>query len=133
MKRTISWLLSLGLVCVLALGLMPNQAIAGERQLAQVEQPPKAALLAQVEGTLRSPVEQPAKEPLIEEAMPAPAATVSACSLCFSCGGSWPIYSGTIGKIAPASSYTPKERGSGCSGSLQYRSDTHPYLCCRAL
>lgn len=56
---------------------------------------------------------------------------VSACSLCYTCGGHWPNYSGTIGKITPASSYAPKERGSSCSGSLQYKSDTNPYICCQ--
>lgn len=56
---------------------------------------------------------------------------VSACSLCSTCGGHWPRYSGTIGKLTPASSYAPKERGSGCSGPLQYRNDTYPYLCCQ--
>jgi peptidyl-Lys metalloendopeptidase len=56
---------------------------------------------------------------------------VSACSLCYTCGGNWPTYSGTIGKIIPAPSYAPMERASGCSGSLQYMNDDHPYICCK--
>jgi hypothetical protein len=56
---------------------------------------------------------------------------ISACSLCSTCGGLWPNYSGTIGKITPAPSYAPKERGSACSGSIGYRNDTYPYLCCQ--
>ncbi|MDJ0675301.1 MAG: serine protease [Calothrix sp. MO_167.B42] len=56
---------------------------------------------------------------------------VSACSLCHTCGGHWPNYSGTIGNIIPAPSYAPIERGDACSGSLSYADDTHPYLCCQ--
>ena len=56
---------------------------------------------------------------------------VSACSLCYTCGGHWPNYSGTIGKMTPAPSYAPRERGAACSGTLEYEEDTHPYLCCQ--
>jgi hypothetical protein len=120
MKSIISGLLSLGFACVLALGLLPSKVVAAEMQLAQVQQPPKMQLK---EGEEITPV---AAAPGV-----APAAAVSACALCYTCGGSWPIYSGTIGKLTPAPSYTPMEFDSGCSGSLQYRGDDHPYLCCR--
>ncbi len=55
----------------------------------------------------------------------------SACSLCYTCGGHWPNYSGTIGKIIPTPSSAPIERGEACSGSLSYVDDTNPYLCCQ--
>ena len=56
---------------------------------------------------------------------------VSACSLCYTCGGHRPNYSGTIGSITPAPSYAPIERGADCSGTLEYEDDTNPYLCCQ--
>ncbi|NEO00966.1 MAG: hypothetical protein F6K50_37770 [Moorea sp. SIO3I7] len=124
MKKIISCFLSLGLILVVILGALPSKAMASENQLSQFQQSTKAVVLAEIP--------QPPKEPLEEDQGISAAATVSACSLCFTCGGSWPIYSGTIGKIAPASSLTPKERGGSCSGSLEYRDDDHPYLCCRA-
>ena len=54
---------------------------------------------------------------------------VSACSLCFTCGGDWPIFSGVIPTRTGA---MPWERGPGCSGSLTASSDSGPYLCCKA-
>jgi hypothetical protein len=124
MNKILACLLSLGLMLVTILGVLPSEAMASEHQLAQIDKPTSAATLAQVQ--------QPPKEPLEAAQDIRVAATVSACSLCSTCGGSWPIYSGTIGKIAPTASYTPRERGAGCSGSLEYSNDTHPYLCCRA-
>jgi hypothetical protein len=47
-------------------------------------------------------------------------------SLCYTCGGNYPVHTGTI-PIAPGASVY--ERGSGCGGGLSYRSDGAPYLC----
>jgi hypothetical protein len=59
---------------------------------------------------------------------PAPAASGcgfgSCVSLCITCGGRYPFYSGSI----PVAG-NPVERGTGCSGSLESKSDPRPFLC----
>ncbi len=57
------------------------------------------------------------------------APSASACSLCDTCGGDWPIFSGVIPTRSGAGAL---ERGTSCSGTLAATSDTGPYLCCRA-
>ena len=47
-------------------------------------------------------------------------------SICYSCGGGWPIYGGAL--PTPSGAY---ERGSGCSGSISSSTDRLPYLCGR--
>jgi hypothetical protein len=49
------------------------------------------------------------------------------CNICFTCGGDWPIFAGSI-RSNPAN---PTERGSSCSGSLVSRTDSSPFLCCK--
>jgi hypothetical protein len=56
------------------------------------------------------------------------ATACSAVSLCFTCGGSWPVFSGAF---PLASGSQPWERQGGCSGNLTPRPDTFPYLCSR--
>ena len=58
-----------------------------------------------------------------------PPSTASSCTLCFSCGGQWPIFSGAIPTRQGAKPY---ERAAQCSGELTPRSDTLPYMCCGA-
>jgi hypothetical protein len=53
--------------------------------------------------------------------------TAVGCNFCFTCGGDWPVFSGSIRSQGDH----PTERGSGCSGSLTSRSDSAPFLCCR--
>jgi subtilisin family serine protease len=53
---------------------------------------------------------------------------VSACSLCYDCGGDWPVFGGAIPIRITARPWT---RGAGCSGELEPRADSMPYLCCR--
>ena len=50
--------------------------------------------------------------------------TAVACSLCFTCGGDWPVFAGstTRGSVT--------ERGGSCSGVLHSATD-NPFLCCR--
>ena len=50
-----------------------------------------------------------------------------ACSFCYSCGGPWPYFAGTL--YTPRPGYTI-ERGPSCTGALTYRADYTPYLCC---
>jgi Subtilase family len=102
MKRTMSWLLALVFALTLMLGVQPSRAMAAEVHLAQVQQPPKEATAA---------------------------ADGSACSLCNTCGGNWPIFSGVI---PTRQGGRPYERGSECSGDLIPRNDTTPYLCCNS-
>ena len=52
----------------------------------------------------------------------------SACSLCYTCGGRWPIYSGDLPIVGPAT-----ERGRNCSGDFNTDlNDDDPYVCCNA-
>ena len=160
MNKIIACVLSFGIMLVVVLGALSSEAIALEHQPAQIEQPTVVATLAQVQQPPKIPretaqvqqppkmpretaqvqqppkmlreiaqVQQPPKEPLRADRA---IRTVSACSICYTCGGSWPIYSGTIGNLEPVASSAPTERGEACSGSLSYVDDTHPYLCCRA-
>jgi hypothetical protein len=52
---------------------------------------------------------------------------VPACSLCFTCGGSWPNFSGAFDAVATSQT---AERGSLCSGNLTTVTDRRPFLCC---
>ena len=132
MKRITSWLLASVLVWAMAPGLQSHRVFAAEVQLAQVRQPSKGKALAAAKamGTV-----QPAKEEALaaveaETSAAAPAAVGSSCTLCYSCGGNWPMFSGAIPTSFGASPY---ERGSSCSGALMPRSDTLPYLCCKSV
>jgi hypothetical protein len=50
-----------------------------------------------------------------------------ATSLCFTCGGDWPVFAGTIPTPSAAN-----ERGSGCLGGFsRVRNDHAPFLCSR--
>ena len=53
--------------------------------------------------------------------------TATSCNFCYTCGGDWPIFAGSIRSYGD----TPYERGSGCSGPLTSTTDYSPYLCCR--
>lgn len=51
------------------------------------------------------------------------------CSLCYSCGGSYPIFSGAF--RTPILGPGTAERGKSCSGSVASRPDIRPHLCCQ--
>jgi hypothetical protein len=53
--------------------------------------------------------------------------TAVACNICFTCGGDWPVFAGSIRSVGDF----PIERGSGCAGNPINRNDQSPYLCCR--
>jgi|SRR5688500_13003831 hypothetical protein len=53
--------------------------------------------------------------------------TAVACNICFTCGGDWPVFAGQIVSVGNF----PTERGGGCSGNLEGRTDSSPFLCCR--
>jgi len=53
--------------------------------------------------------------------------TAVACNFCFTCGGDWTVFAGSIRSVGD----TPIERGGSCSGPLIGRFDTSPFLCCR--
>ncbi len=152
MKTKISWLWALVLVGAIIQGVQLNKAQAQQSQLAQVMQPDKelalqatitrsasraqfksskAQVLSAMHGT--TPV-QPSKEEALTAIQaqlltPASAQAASSCSLCFTCGGDWPMFSGAIPTRKGAQ---PFERESSCAGDLTPRSDTLPYLCCKS-
>jgi hypothetical protein len=47
-------------------------------------------------------------------------------SVCYTCGGAWPIFTGMITSAGHAT-----ERGVGCGGVLTYSVDSSPYICSR--
>ena len=53
--------------------------------------------------------------------------TAAACSICFTCGGDWQVFNGSIRSVGD----TPTERGAGCGNPLTSRGDSSPFLCCR--
>lgn len=53
--------------------------------------------------------------------------TAVACNFCFTCGGDWTVFAGSIRSVNDL----PVERGSSCSGQLTSRNDSSPFLCCR--
>jgi hypothetical protein len=55
------------------------------------------------------------------------ATTILGCSLCYTCGGSYPIFSGAF--VTPG--LGTKERGPSCSGNVSSRVDFRPHLCCQ--
>jgi hypothetical protein len=50
------------------------------------------------------------------------------CALCFTCGGRWPHFGGSIPLGA---NRQVQEFGSNCSNPLTARSDNEPFLCCK--
>ena len=61
------------------------------------------------------------------------ASSRSACSLCLTCGGEWPVFSGGF-QLAPEEA-TTFERGAHCQGGFRAgggaKKNTRPQLCCR--
>jgi hypothetical protein len=94
---------------------------------AWAEQPPKEQVLRSAAGEAAA---QPSKERVLLGSAPGvtPAPGDSACSLCYTCGGSWPVYGGAIPTRTDAQ---PWERGAACAGNLAPAPDVWPYLCCR--
>ncbi|MDR4484420.1 MAG: serine protease [Nitrospirales bacterium] len=85
-------------------------------------------------------VSNPAIKGFIEETLAGdgglpPVDDVTACSLCYTCGGNWPTFSGQIGYDSIGNTGglngPATERGPACSGPLEPSSDVAPYLCCR--
>jgi hypothetical protein len=132
-------------VFAFALGIYTSNVIAGSPQPSKQEalaatggtthasawgQPSKAEALAASGGGLT----QPAKAEALAAAsgdVPSPAAAAaSACSLCETCGGDWPVFSGAIPTRTGA---RPYERGPSCSGDPVSSVDSIPYLCCTAV
>jgi len=47
-------------------------------------------------------------------------------SVCYTCGGAWPIFAGMITSAGHAT-----ERPAACGGALTYAADSSPYICSR--
>jgi hypothetical protein len=52
---------------------------------------------------------------------------VLGCSLCYTCGGSYPVFNGAF--VTPG--VGTQERGKSCSGKVESRLDFRPHLCCQ--
>jgi hypothetical protein len=87
--------------------------------LALVMAPPSA--FAQTKADLQN-----RKTPTAAEQAPL-APLRAACNLCFTCGASWPVFSGQLGVATTGAT----ERGAACSGVLTPSTDPNPFLCCR--
>lgn len=62
-------------------------------------------------------------------AIPAVAFSVSVDdTICFTCGGAWPNFSGSISTASP---FSVTERGAGCAGAPVAATDGSPFLCSR--
>lgn len=121
MKRRTSWLWVLGVVFSITLGLVALttsvQARTKTVEQASMQQPV-------IEAQLPSVTEDP--KPDAPPETETRGASGSDASLCFTCGGNWPIFAGSF---AVPSGSRPVERGTRCSGGLVSRSDNRPYLC----
>ena len=71
--------------------------------------------------------------PLHVQAGQTSASSPSACSLCLTCGGEWPVFSGGF-QLDPEEA-TTFERGAHCQGGFRAgggtKKNTRPQLCCR--
>jgi hypothetical protein len=86
---------------------------------AYAQQPPEPAEARALAATHKP---APAVTPLVVNPQ-----TAVGTSLCFTCGGDWPIFSGYIPTTVAAD-----ERGAGCSGGFGISANDHfPYLCTR--
>ncbi len=103
MKRT--------LAC-LVLGFVLSIAIA-----AQAQTPHEQAIQAAGKGS--APAPRAPNEPVNVE-------TAVACTICFTCGGDWPLFEGSLPTAAGAT-----ERAGACFGPPGPSTDTSPFLCCR--
>jgi|GEM_PF-2744769 len=50
------------------------------------------------------------------------------CRLCFTCGGTWPVFSGGLPNLGASNPYD--ELGGGCSAPFTLRAD-NPFICCQ--
>ena len=81
--------------------------------------PAEAAAEVQAHKTAPAPA---AVTPLVANAQ-----TAVGANLCFTCGGDWPVFAGTIPTPSAAN-----ERGSGCFGGFSTAANDHfPFLCSR--
>ena len=53
--------------------------------------------------------------------------SILGCSLCYTCGGSYPIFNGAFVTAGVGT----QERGRSCSGNVSSRLDFRPHLCCQ--
>src|SRR4030095_3173886 len=58
-----------------------------------------------------------------------PTPPLALCTICFTCGGSWPSFQGAFHTVNTG--MLTQERGSNCSGGFTATDDSNPFLCCR--
>lgn len=123
MNRKTSWLLVLGLISSTTLGVQAMTTLSAKAQTKApilLSQVPKASAAPQPE-VIKTP-----KAQLEQQVTPQDYPYYGDASLCYTCGGLWPIDSGVI--YLPSGS-APVERGAGCGGNLRSIYDTSPRLC----
>jgi hypothetical protein len=103
------------------LGLATVGAAMAQDDAAQPPKHPSAALAAQM---ARADAEARAKRAPVSAAASKLSVT---CTLCYTCGTTWPIFAGTFQTTQAT------ERTASCASGPTTLSDTSPYLCCRRL
>ncbi len=94
-------------------------AIAGSAYAAESNAAAHAAAISAAHKT--------APHPLVAAPLVTNSQTAVPANICYTCGGDWPIYAGTIPTSAAAT-----ERGAGCSGAFgTSMNDRIPFLCTR--
>ncbi len=103
-----------------AMGAALVLAIAGSAYAAESNDPAQAAAIS----AAHKPT-QP--HPALAAPLVTTPQTAVQANICFTCGGDWPIYAGTIPTASAAN-----ERGAGCAGSFSTTLNDHfPFLCTR--
>jgi hypothetical protein len=105
-----------------ALALLGTLAVLAAGMPAHAEQSLDPAYAAALRATHKAAPLGTVISPQVTNAQTAVPAQV-----CYTCGGDWPIYAGTLPTSAAAT-----ERGSACSGALATTlNDRSPFLCTR--
>lgn len=100
---------------------VPDELFRGRQTIyIEVARPSEPAIALETRTQFTKPGGRPAKR--ANESV-----SILGCSLCYSCGGSYPIFSGAF--VTPG--LGTKERGRSCSGSVSSRPDFRPHLCCQ--
>lgn len=127
MKRKTPWLLVLGFVLSITLGVLgwttlSVQAHTKPSVRAWTEPPVVQAQLPTLPPETLQEIDDPPKPPLDVSTR----ADAGDISLCYTCGGRYP---NNAGAFNVPSGTRPIERGSNCSGGLVNRVDSRPRLC----
>lgn len=118
MKIKTSWLLVLGVASSAALGVQASTMLRVQAETGSSVQAQQSVLQAQLPP---APVKTEPTQTTTRQA------TSGQAALCFTCGGRFPIFSGAF----QSADGNPTEYAGGCSGNLEARPDSRPFLCTR--